>query len=308
MKVRLTDSNNMELFGKLNKTDDTPCVMGIDASTTNTGITILTLTGELKLIGRFTREPMRESPVRYKILLKEQIYQLLKNYRNITAVIYEEPCVAFVSAVKNLYMLRSMVEEVLIEHEADLPHIEYIEVPNARWKKIFLAPQKTPVGTELAKRAISDKVQSEQPQLKDLTQDEKDAYGIAASYVKLKDKNDIKPKRVSREFAYLTSVHGLNTADIPYNDVSVLASESGVPKQVLANGIELIPMKGRKDFDKEIRNHMQADDKLLAFIYPSNLVGSLALKYKMGNLLNTSTHILILVWRKNRKRKPQYTI
>ena len=81
-----------------------------------------------------------------------------------------------------------------------------------------------------------------------------------------------------------------------------------MPNKVLENGIEIIETTGRKNFDKQVLECMGADDKLLLFIYNSNKLGSLLLRFKLGDLIKTNERIGIFVWRTNRKHKVKYRI
>ena len=58
-----------------------------------------------------------EEPVRYKVRLKELIAELLRENRNINYVYYEEPIIEYATAVPNLMMLRTTVQELKIENE-----------------------------------------------------------------------------------------------------------------------------------------------------------------------------------------------
>lgn len=288
-------------------TDNEKCVLAIDGATSNTGMSVLTLnTGELRLMGHFRRSETYESPVRYKILLKEQIHILLKNNRNITDIVYEEPVIDNVSSVRNLFMLRSMVEELLIENEEELSYITYKEVSNMKWKKIFLYPLRVPNNKDKAKVLIAQKFDEEQPMLRHVTQDEKDSYGLGKAYTQTRNKKELESRKALRQFKYNTYISGISSTD----DVMDLIEREHikVPNKVLENGIEIIETTGRKNFDKQVLECMGADDKLLLFIYNSNKLGSLLLRFKLGDLIKTNERIGIFVWRTNRKHKVKYRI
>lgn len=296
---------NEELLPPYTVESDEPCIMSIDGSTSVTGVSILGPDERLLLSCAFKREPYLESPVRYKIALKSRILDLLLNYRHITDIVYEEPVLNQISAIQNLYMLRSMAQEVLIENEDKLGHINYYEVSNSRWKKIYLAPLKASGTTEEVKKLIADRFALKYPELTGLTQDEKDAYGIGVAFLRTQDKRKLESKKNSRIFKYETFVTGIPTRDITEEDIISIAGER-VPEKVFRNGWEIIDTVGRKDFDKEITEHMLSDDKLLVFRLQSGKLGSLLLRFKLAQLSKDYPFIAILVWRTNRKYKVKY--
>ena len=113
-------------------------VLCIDGSTSNTGLSIMRESdGALLYLLRAEREG-DESPVRYKIRLKRTVEEILRRNRYISQIIYEEPVVANIASVKNLFMLRTFAEEIIIENEPEFDTIKHIEISNMRWKRIVL--------------------------------------------------------------------------------------------------------------------------------------------------------------------------
>lgn len=134
-------------------------VMSIDGSTTNTGVAIIQKSsGGLYFTISFTREKSQgETPVQYKVRLKRAINQILQNNTLIDTIYYEEPFIGYASAAPNLMMLRTSIEEIIVENEPLLNYIKHAEINNKHWKKLFLVPDKVPNGTELEKRLYARK-------------------------------------------------------------------------------------------------------------------------------------------------------
>jgi hypothetical protein len=249
-----------------------------------------------------TRDSDDDSPVRYKIRLKRYVQDILKRNKYIYQIYYEEPVIAFASSVKNLFMLRSFVEEIIIENEPDFDYIKHYEVPNMRWKKEFLAPDKIPQGTDNQKKAVRTKLESMLPFLRSVTQDEIDA--ICQGYVAvkyLKDDNGgeaLQSKKKPRPFQYNIAFIGSDEDDGMLTDL--LDVYSG-PKRLLENGINFSEIDRKTNFDKHVYEKMGEDDKLLIIKFSSDHHDNLVLKYKIGNLAAQYNYIYALIWRKSRK-------
>ena len=111
-------------------------LMAIDGSTSNSGVAIMRQHDcAILYIISAERDKKNESPVRYKIELKRAIKDILARNRFIDQIYYEEPVIANLSAVSNLFMLRAFIEEMIIENEPDFDYLQHYEVPNMRWKK-----------------------------------------------------------------------------------------------------------------------------------------------------------------------------
>lgn len=289
------------------------CILAIDGATSTTGFVIMSLSGKLCAYGHFTRDVYRESPVRFKIYLKNEIKNILFNYRNIVEVVYEEPVLRHIQAIDNLYMLHSMVREILIENEDCLNYIKYKEISNTKWKKYFLYPDKIPTSSERVKEKISNRFNELEIDLinkNKISQDTKDAYGMCYAYIKNKDIVEFSSKKkISKGFCVEKEFIGLHSAKLMEEDIKLMISRLAIPSKVVENGLSIINITNKKDLDKEIIYNMAEDDKLLLFIYPSSKLGELLLKYPIINELRKSYDFIgVLVWRKNRKRKKEYII
>lgn len=276
--------------------------LNIDGSTDNTGIAIVRESdGALYYSCSFKREK-QETPVQYKIRLKEAVKKILLNNRVIERVYYEEPFMGYVTSIANLMMLRTFVEELVIENEDTLGHVKHKEINNMKWKKEFLNPDKVPQGTELQKEAVRRRMLNYLPFLEPITQDEIDAYAmgfVATVKIKNGEEYQLESKKKAKPFKYEVLFAGGDSDD---DIMGYLMEIYNGPKEILANGITLEEIKSRVNFEKAIYENMGSDDRLLIIKFSSNTHGNVILEHRIGNLAATYKYIYALVWRKNRKR------
>lgn len=277
-----------------------PAVMSIDGSTTNTGLSILRQKdGALFFSCSLSRED-GESAVRYKVKFKKFVERVLRFNKSIDFVYYEEPFVGYVSAIPNLMMLRTSVDELIIENEPEFDYLTHEEINNKRWKKLFLAPDKCPTGTDLEKKAVRAKLESFMPYMKDATQDEIDSYCmgfVAVVHIRNGNEDELKTQKV-RPFQYNTAFIGADDDDgmlMEFQD-----AYKG-PASILENGIYLSEIDGRSNFDKYVYKKMGADDKVLIIKFKSKYHGDLILKNRLGVMSCSYDYIYVIVWRKTRK-------
>ena len=278
-------------------------VMSIDGSTTNTGVAIIQKSsGGLYFTISFTREKSQgETPVQYKVRLKRAINQILQNNTLIDTIYYEEPFIGYASAAPNLMMLRTSIEEIIVENEPLLNYIKHAEINNKHWKKLFLAPDKVPNGTELEKAAVRKKMLGYLPCLDKVSQDEIDAYAMgytAILQIKSGNADNIESKKKPRKFQY-------NIRFIAAEDDDIMLMEFpdiyDGPDYLLENGVCLTTCKGTENFDTHVYKNMGNDDKVLIIKFDSNKHCNLVLQYKIGYLAATYPYIYAIVWRKTRK-------
>ncbi len=284
-------------------------IMSIDGSTTITGVSLVNKTNSnIVAIASFRRDKDRETPVAYKVRLKREISKiLLKNTSSIQDVIYEEPFIGYGDATINLMMLRTFIEEIIVENEPKLNNIKYIEVNNKKWKKLWLYPDKCPANSELEKKAVKDKLISIMPFFSALTQDEVDAtaMGIVASKKLVDGKGtELESKKKRRKFLYNTEFLAVDNDD---NMISELHYMDNIPKEVMSNGIRLVELKNRStNFENTIYNEMGDEDKLLVIRFNPRYYGNILLKYQIGYLVEDGENrIYAFAWRKNRKAKKE---
>lgn len=279
-------------------------ILSIDGSTTNSGLAILRESdGALMYSMCATRDSSGETPVHYKIRLKRQVTDILKRNKFITQVYYEEPVIANITSVSNLFMLRTFIEELIIENEDELGHIKHYEISNMRWKKLFLAPDKVPAGTENQKKAVRDKVELSLPFLNKVTQDEIDAicmgYVTCVHLINGGEAEELESKKKVRPFKYNVNFIGADKDD---DMLTEFYDVYNGPEKLLENGISFTEIKGKTDFEKHIYQTMgHDDDKILIIKFSSKHHGNIVLQHKIGQLAAQYDYIYAIVWRVTRK-------
>lgn len=279
-------------------------ILSIDGSTSNTGLSILRENdGALMYSMCAEREKTNETPVHYKIRLKRQVADILRRNKYITQVIYEEPIIAHITAIKNLFLLRTFVEELVIENEPEFNYIKHYEIPNMRWKKIFLAPDKIPSGTDNQKKAVRTKLEASLPFLNKVTQDEIDSICMGFTFcVTLKNggtAEDLESKKKVRPFQYNISFIGADKDDDMLTEFYDIYDG---PEKLLQNGINLSEISGKTNFEKHIYQSMgPEDDKVLIIKFSSKHHGNIVLQHRIGQLAAQYAYIYAIVWRKTRK-------
>lgn len=280
-----------------------PSIMAIDGSTTNTGVAILReKDGAMFYVAAFTREKDKgETPVQYKVRLKKQIQSILASNMLISKVYYEEPFVGYASAAPNLYMLRTFIEEIIVEDEPQFDYLRHIEVNNKKWKRLFLAPDKCPTGTEAEKAAVRRKLESFLPFMKLRSQDEVDATClgfVACTSLNNGTDSDLGSKKKVHPFKYNIAFIGADDDDTMC--LEFINAYNG-PKKLLEEGIALSTIKATADFDKHVYKEMGSDDKILVVKFDSQKHANLILEYRIGTLAAQYDYIYAIVWRKSRK-------
>lgn len=279
-------------------------ILAIDGSTSNSGLAIMReCDGALMYCISAEREDSKETPVHYKIRLKRAVADILRRNRFIKQVYYEEPVVANITAIPNLFMLRTFIEEMIIENEPEFDYIKHYEVPNMRWKKELLAPDKVPVGSEKQKKAVKDKILQSLPFLSKVTQDELDAIGLGYVVCKYnmdgKNVEDLQSKKNRRPFKFNSIFIGANKDDDMLMEFSDLYNG---PESILQNGVCLLEIDGRQSFTKAIYEEMGDDDKLLIIKFSTKHHGNVILEHKIGNLSAQYDYIYAFIWRVTRKK------
>lgn len=279
------------------------CIISIDGSSTTTGLSIIRRSDAACVFSIALQREDGESPVRYKVKFKNFIKDLLvRSQGRIRHIYYEEPFIGYVTAVSNLMMLRTSVEEVLIENEPAFDYVSYSEINNKKWKKLFLAPDKCPTGTDLEKQAITDKLVKTVPLFSLTTQDERDAYAMGyVALTKLNNNTDdeLESKKKLKKFAFNMQFVGGNYDDDIFDDF--LSIYNG-PKQILDNGITFKTLKGRENFEKEVCEAIGHEDKVAIIKFQSTKFGNIILENRVGNLSALYDYIYVIAYRKVRKR------
>lgn len=279
-------------------------ILSIDGSTSNSGLAILRENdGALMYSMCATRDSSGETPVHYKIRLKRQVADILRRNKYITQVVYEEPVIANITAVANLFMLRTFIEEMIIENEPEFDYIKHYEISNMRWKKVFLAPEKVPSGTDNQKKAVRSKIEASLPFLAKVTQDEIDAicmgYVFCTNLQNGGTGEDLESKKKVRPFQYNITFIGADKDD---DMLTELYDVYKGPEKLLENGISFTEIPGKTNFEKHIYQTMGPDDdKILIIKFSSKHHGNIVLQHRIGQLAAQYEYIYAIVWRKTRK-------
>ncbi|MBO5388638.1 MAG: hypothetical protein J6A59_10940 [Lachnospiraceae bacterium] len=279
-------------------------ILAIDGSTTNSGLAIMRESdGALMYSMCATRESSGETPVHYKIRLKRAVMDILRRNKYIQQIYYEEPVIHNITAVANLFMLRTFIEEMIIENEPEFDYLKHYEVSNMRWKKEFLAPDKIPSGSENQKKAVRSKLETYLPFLNRVTQDEIDAIGLGFTACKYLMNNqsgdDLQSKKKVRPFKYNITFIGAEQDDDMLTELYDIYKG---PTKLLENGISFTEIDGKTNFDKHVYNTMGSDDdKLLIIKFSSKHHGNLVLQHRIGSLAAQYSYLYALVWRVTRK-------
>lgn len=278
-----------------------PAILAIDGSTSNTGVAILReKDGAMFYVAAFSREK-GETPVQYKVRLKRQIHDILVRNMLIGKIYYEEPFVGYATAAPNLFMLRTFVEEIIVENEPQFDYLYHTEVNNKKWKRLFLAPEKCPTGTEAEKAAVRKKLEGFLPFMKDCTQDEVDATClgfVACTSLKNGTGDELETKKKAHPFKYNIEFIGADNDDDMCQEL--LEVYSG-PRKLLEEGISFTTIKGTSDFDKHVYKTMGSDDRVLVIKFDSQKHANLILEHRIGALAAQYECIYAIVWRKSRK-------
>ena len=283
---------------------DNYALLSIDGSTTNSGLAVIRqLDGALMYSISASRETSdNETPVKYKVKLKRAVQDILTRNKLITDIFYEEPVIANITSVANLFMLRTFIEELIVENEPDFDYIKHVEVSNMRWKKEFLAPDKVPQGTENQKKAVRAKMEGYLPFLNVVTQDEIDAAcmgWVAAGILRRGgESEELQSKKKAKPFKYNITFIAANDDDGMLTDLWDVYKG---PKQILENGIYFCEINAKANFEKSIYESMGNEDKLVIIKFSSKHHGNVVLQYKIGSLAAQYDYIYALVWRTNRK-------
>lgn len=302
--IAINQSGGMQLLGIPLDTIGVrfPCLLSIDGSTSTTGMGILRLSdGALVASLSFTREKDNETPVQYKVRMKQAVYKLLISNPLIQKVFYEEPFVGYSTAAPNLFMLRTFVEELTVEYEEQLRHITITEIGNQKWKRLFLAPDKIHGDTETQKKLVRDKLLKYMPFLEPITQDEVDAIAMGFSAaVKMREglEDELSSKKKVHPFGYNIQFIGSDDDDVMVQELYDCYTG---PKSLLSNGIAMVNLTNKGNFDKQIYEAMGPEDKIVIGKFKSSCYGNIVLEHKIGYLTQQFTHIYAIIWRKSRK-------
>lgn len=277
-------------------------ILGIDGSTSNTGIGIIDyVTGNV--LGTISlKRDSDETAVRYKVRFKEYMTTLMENLK-IKVIFYEQPFIdaSKPDSVKALFMLRTSIEEIKIEREPEFDGIELIEVPNTKWKKALL-PSSLPNGTEAQKKAVRDYILNTLPLLEGITEDEYDGLGLGiAGYNTLRvgDASDLGAVKKAKPFKYNVKFIGGDDDEDFLSEYADEVSSYKIPKVVLDNGAFIVNINGRGIFDNHVYKEMGENDFVLIVKFSSKHHSNVVLEHRLANLTHYN-YIYAVIWRKSR--------
>ena len=302
----VTVLNNKESLLEIDKnklfTIKRDLILGIDGSTTNTGIGLIdyvngSVLGSISL----TRE-QSESAVRYKVRFKEYMVELLSNLK-VKIIFYEQPFINsnFPDTVRALFMLRSSIDEIKIEQEPKFDSVEHIEVPNTKWKSALL-PSKLPNGTDAQKKAVRDYILNTLPILSGLSEDEYDGIGLGiAGYKTMRggDASDLGVSKKAKPFKYEVKFIGADDDEDFLEEYSYEVKNYKIPAVVLDNGALLCGISGKGLFNNYVYKEMGDSDMLLILRFSSKHHSSVVLEHRLANLTHYK-YIYAIIWRKYR--------
>ena len=318
-RKKVRELTSAEMYEVINNSADI-VGLGIDGSSSNTGLGFITNKGTLLGTGRVAKKS-KEDQTEYRHKLKDELTSLLLACKSkLTNVWYEEPFIGFASATPVLMAIKPIVKDILYENK-ELSSIVYKEVNNKRWKKIFLNAHncKLPIGTTAEKKAIASVlspifVYDNKERFECcVTQDEMDATGIVfAGWYSVKHNLEIESKKAIKPFKYeiIFELYDESVEDTTSSlmfSLSDVADIAEIPRKVLDNGIVMVTLDGRKSFDKLVYEHMNDEDKLLVFIYKASKYADKLFTEDAGKIVDSingsgeKQTIVAYIWRKNRK-------
>lgn len=282
---------------------NTPAIMAIDGSTTCTGIAFMEKEHGYLLGTTALKRSNGESQVRYKVEYKKFIVDILRKFK-ISNIFYEEPYIGFADSTKALFMLRSSIEELIIENEPEFDNIKYIEVNNKRWKKALLGEGNCPVGTDLEKAAVKAEIVRQLPFMNRVTQDEIDATGIGfVAITRLKSGTEVElaSNKKAKPFKFNIKFIGADNEDEFYTEFFDQLEDYKIPRMVLDNGMTIRKIPGSGIFDNYVYKYMGDSDKLLVLCFSVKHHANIILEHRISNLTANNKYIYAIVWRKTRK-------
>ena len=302
-------------------------LIAIDGSSSRTGIAIINF-DTCSLVGTLAVERDKknnEDFVEYKIKLKTLFKKLMDdNLSSIKYMFYEEPFIGFSSATQVLMAIAPTIREIKIENAPKFDAIEFKEVNNQKWKKIFLAPDKVPNGSDNQKVAVQQRVfkmfgsmvTTEANGVSKLlfTEDECDAVGLGIACLKtLKTGYDAdellskkKPKPFKYHIQYMTAVaeDEDEAEQIALETIMNCVSDWRIPQKVMDNGVAVETLNGRGAFDKHVYETMGNEDKLVLLIFHGGKYVDSIIKNGRNDLCRNyadNEYIMAVVWRNTRK-------
>lgn len=279
---------------------DNDVIIAIDGSTSNTGVSIISLNGSLLYTIALSKE--EADAVEYKIKYKKFMSDIITSNKNfIKHIWYEEHFIGYAEAAKALFMLRSSIKEIIIENELS---IQYSEVSNKRWKKYLFkmcGQQYHSRNTDEEKAEIKKCISSEIPSVSEcVTQDEIDSIGIGMVAIVYGNVEQLESEGKPSKFKYEAKFFSASDDDefmMQYGDGTGI-----IPKSLIGKGCIYYELNGREKFDNAIYKKLNGIDLPLILVFPSNKYGNIILENRIAELADESDYIYAVIYRKTRKK------
>lgn len=289
-------------YAEIRLTED--CAIGIDCSSTCTGLCIITTQG-VPLYTFAVKRDKSDDYILYKVKLKNLLIELFSLYPMIKQVYYEEPFLGYAESSKILLALRTTIQEIKYENTPRFDYLNFKEVSNQTWKKLFLAPNKIPSGKDAQKAAVRKKLEESYFSCyKGLTQDEVDATAMAlvcTMQMLIGDEDSITTTHKIKPFKYIIKFIGANSDEEMLDEFVEQVKVWKVPKKLKEKAYKLVTLNGRGLFDDKVYSSMGNDDTLLILKYDSSKYGNVTLEHRIGTLAASYPYLYAVVWRVRRK-------
>ena len=220
-------------------------------------------------------------------------------------IYYEEPFLGYAESSKILLALRTTIQEIKYENTPIFDYLQFKEVSNQTWKKLFLAPDKIPSGKDAQKAAVRKKLEECYFScFKDLTQDEVDATAMAmvcTLQMLIGNEESITTSHKVRPFKYEIKFIGAESDEEMLDEFMENIKVWKVPKKLREKAYKLITLNGRGMFHDKVYASMGEEDNILILKYDSSKYGNITLEHRIGTLANSHTYLYAVVWRTRRK-------
>lgn len=304
-KISQTDMLNISKIDDIGTSQEVS--LGIDCSSTCTGLSIVTKSG-VPLYTLAVKRDSGDDYILYKVKLKGLFIELFRHIPSLNQVYYEEPFLGYAESSKILMTLRTTIQEIKYENTPEFDYIKFNEVSNQTWKRLFLEPDmKVPAGKDAQKAAVRKKLENVYFScFKDLTQDEVDATAMAMvcsmkSLVGLE--NDIISSKKTKPFQYEIRFIAAESDEEMFDSFSKESPSWKIPKKLASDSYKLITLNGRGNFDDKVYSSMGEEDRVIVLKYKSDKYGNVTLANRIGNLVTKNNYLYAVVWRKRRKAK-----
>ena len=303
-KINNNDIESTQQLEEITINTGETLALGMDCSSTCTGLCVTTVNGKILYTIAFIRDK-GDDFIRYKVKLKSFLVELFRRNPNLIYIFYEEPFMGFAESSKVLIALHTLVKEIQYENTPEFDYIEFREVSNQRWKKLFLFPTAVPSGTDAQKAYVRAKLELQFPYFKELTQDEVDASAMAlVCTLKLLSGNvdEVVSHKKLRPFKFKIQFIASDTDQDMLRQFANKEKSYKIPKALQKEFYPIIELSGRGDFKTKVCEAIGEEDRLVIVKYKSDKYGNITLEYEIGKLAASAKNLYAIVWRVQRKK------